>query len=111
LPFNVGSVGQAAALASLGDEAHLARTVETNRIERARLAEALPALGFEVWPSQANFLCTRPPIAAAQLYDALLGRGVIVRPLDPPLEDWLRISVGLPEENDRLLDALRAEMG
>lgn len=109
LPFNVGGVGQAAACAALGDAAHLERTVVLNRSERARLATALAECGFRVAPSQANFLCTLPPgnMDAATLYDALLRRGVIVRPLGAPLERWLRISVGLPDENTRLLDALR----
>lgn len=111
LPFNVGSLAQTAALAALADEAYLARTIELNRSERARLTAALPGLGFRVVPSQANFVCVLPPVAAAGLYEALLRRGVIVRPLGPPLERWLRISVGLPAENDRLLDALRAELG
>ena len=107
LPFNVSAVGQAAACAALDDAAHFERTVSLNRTERARLASALAERGFRVVPSQANFLCVLPPVDAATLYDPLLRRGVIVRPLGAPLERWLRISVGLPDENTRLLDALR----
>ena len=108
LPFNANGIAQAAALAALGDEAHLARVVELNTLERTRLATALEALGLSVAPSQANFLCVKIDKPAQAAFDALLREGVIVRPFGPPLDRHLRISVGLPEENDRLLAALPA---
>jgi histidinol-phosphate aminotransferase len=81
------------------------------RAERARVADALARCGCvrEVLPSQANFLCVRFHDAAA-VGAALLGAGVVVRDVRryPMLGDALRISIGAPGENDRVLDVLRA---
>lgn len=104
-PFNVSSVAQAAALAAFEDREHLDAVVRLNRIERARVESALAALGVRCLPSQANFVLAEFTEGAATVHDRLLDRGVIVRPL-PGLEHALRISIGLPEENDRLLAAI-----
>jgi histidinol-phosphate aminotransferase len=105
-PFNVGSLAQAAALASLDDAEHMARYVALNRSERTRVSTALTALGLVVAPSQANFVCVGLGQPAQRVYDKLLRQGVIVRPFGAPLDRHLRISIGLPAENDRLLAAL-----
>jgi histidinol-phosphate aminotransferase len=106
VPFNVNGLVQVAALAALRDRDHLRRVVELNASERARLTSALGRLGLEVAPSQANFLCVRIDRPGQAVFDALLQQGVIVRPFGPPLDRHLRISVGLPDENDRLLEVL-----
>ena len=65
----------------------------------------LTALGFEVWPTDANFLLVR---GGANLADRLLREGMIVRPLDGfGMPEHARISIGLPEENERLVKTLR----
>jgi histidinol-phosphate aminotransferase len=107
-PFNVNALAQRAALVALGDPAHVSKYVALNRVERARVAERLEALGLAVAPSQANFLLVdvRPRgFTGAQVYDALLSKGVIVRPMPPPLEGFVRITIGLETWNDRLLEA------
>ncbi|MDW8479552.1 MAG: aminotransferase class I/II-fold pyridoxal phosphate-dependent enzyme [Xanthomonadales bacterium] len=110
--FNVNQPAQAAALAALGDEAHLARVRAANAAERSRLAAGLTALGLEPRPSRANFLLVRFGTRAAAVERALLERGIVVRPLAPyGLEEHLRLTVGLPAENDRLLGALREILG
>jgi histidinol-phosphate aminotransferase len=109
-PFNVSSIGLAAAQAALGDQAHLARYVAHNRRERARVSEGLSALGAEVAPSQANFVLARLPGypgGGKALVDALLMRGVITRPMPPPIADYTRITIGTEAENDRLLATVR----
>jgi histidinol-phosphate aminotransferase len=106
VPFNVNSLGQTAALAALDDRAHLQRTLELNARERARVAAGLKRLGLYVAPSQTNFLLVALAHESAAVYRALLERGVIVGLPGPPLLQHLRISLGLPEENDRLLLAL-----
>ncbi len=106
-PFNVGRVAQRAALAALQDDAHVERYVALNREQRARLAERLVGLGFSVAPSQTNFLLVDFGVPSRALYEALLRKGVIVRPMGPPIETCQRVTVGLPEENERLLAALR----
>jgi len=106
-PFNANLVAQQAARAALADQAHVARYVEMNRTERARLVPALEALGLTVAPSQANFVLADFGQPGTQVYERLLRMGVIIRPMPPPIETWLRITVGLPEENERLLEAIR----
>jgi histidinol-phosphate aminotransferase len=96
---------QAAALAAIDDDAHLERTIEHNRVERARVSVALVGLGLKVAPSQTNFLCAAIERDALAVYEALLRAGVIVRVV-PPMPRHLRISVGLTPENDRLLASL-----
>ncbi len=106
-PFNTNLVAQAAALAALADPDHVARVVELNANERARLADGLRALGLDSPESQANFLYCNLGRLAAPVYDAMLHAGVIVRPVGPTA---IRITVGLPAENDRCLAALAAAL-
>lgn len=106
LPFNANAVGQAAALASLDDTAHLAECVRANRQERARMIAALRDLGVAPAPSQTNFVTVPFGASAGPVYDGLLDAGLIVRQLGPPIADCLRISIGSVAENDRLLAAL-----
>jgi histidinol-phosphate aminotransferase len=108
VPFNVNTLAQVAALAALEDSAHLRRCVALNSAERARVSRALEGLGLAVAPSQTNFLCVQLDRPAGTVYDALLRGGVIVRPFGPPLHRHLRISIGLPADNDRLLATLPA---
>jgi histidinol-phosphate aminotransferase len=109
-PFNVGSLGQIAAAAALDDHEHVERSRSTNRSERTRLGRALAELGWKIAPSQANFVFVDVGRPARPLYDALLRLGVIVRPF-AGLPTCLRITVGTPRENDRLLEALREVVG
>lgn len=104
-PFNVNAVGQAAAAAALDDHEHVKRSADLNRVERARVAAGLTELGLEVTPSQANFVWVNVGQPGRTVYDALLRRGVIVRPFGT--STFVRISIGKPEENTRLLGALR----
>jgi histidinol-phosphate aminotransferase len=106
-PFNTNHLAQVAALAALADERHLRRVVRLNRRERARLGSELTALGLDVVPSEANFLLVGVRRDGSALYHELLRRGVIVRPVgNYGYPRHLRITVGRPEQNDRLLAAL-----
>jgi histidinol-phosphate aminotransferase len=109
LPFNVSAPAQAAALAALEDGAHVARARQGNDVELPRLAAALAGLGLEVLPSQTNFVLVGFGARdGRQLYDRLLRKGVIVRPMNGyGLPHHLRITVGTAAENARLLAALR----
>jgi len=108
-PFSVGSLGQVAATAALDDRAHVARSVSLNTSERLRLRAALGALGYPTAPSQANFVFFDVRRPAREVYEALLRRGVIVRPIGGPTS--LRVTVGTPAQNDRFLEAFRAVVG
>jgi histidinol-phosphate aminotransferase len=104
-PFNVNLLAEVAAVAALDDTEHLARTVKENAAGVDQLRRELAALGIETWPSEANFVLARP---GPGTYERLLREGVIVRPLGGfGMPDHVRITVGLPEENERLVKALR----
>jgi histidinol-phosphate aminotransferase len=110
-PFNVSVVGLAAAAAALDDGEHVAATVALNRAGLARLRAGLLALGLGVLPSAANFLLCNLGRPAAAISDALLRRGVIVRPVaNYGLPNHLRISTGTAEQNERLLTAMAAAL-
>jgi histidinol-phosphate aminotransferase len=109
-PFNMATPAQAAAIAAIGDRAFVETSVAHNERERARMTAALTDMGYKVTPSDANFVLVhlggveRRKAADAHLREA----GVIVRALEVyRLPEALRISVGLADENDRALAALR----
>ncbi|MGD9944846.1 MAG: histidinol-phosphate transaminase [Burkholderiaceae bacterium] len=106
-PFNVNSLAQAAAIAALGDEAFLNKSYELNRAGLQKLQSAFDDMGLQYVPSRGNFVLVRVGDAAA-VYESLLRDGVIVRPVGGyGLPEWLRVTVGLPEENDAFLAALK----
>ncbi|MFG2311827.1 histidinol-phosphate transaminase [Streptomyces sp. NPDC048566] len=100
VPFGVNGLAQAAALASLDAEPELLHRVETLVAERARVTRGLRAAGWSVPDSQANFVWLRLGTRTAAFADACLAAGVMVRPFG---EEGVRITVGTPEQNDRLL--------
>ncbi|MEP7052304.1 MAG: histidinol-phosphate transaminase [Pseudomonadota bacterium] len=104
-PFNVGNLGQAAAIAALDDRDHVKQSHELNAGERERMFARLEAMGLAVTPSQANFYLVDVKRSGRAAYDALLRKGVIVRPF-ASLPTSIRVTVGRPEENDRFLSAL-----
>jgi histidinol-phosphate aminotransferase len=104
-PFNVNRLAEVAALAALDDDEHAEASRRVNDEGARYLAAELGALGIEAWPTDANFVLARP---GAGVHEALLREGVIVRPLKGfGLPEHIRISVGLPEENERLIKALK----
>ena len=105
-PFNVNSVALAAARAALEEVGFVRRSVELNERGRSQLCDGLAAMGLPLAPAHGNFVLVRIGPAAA-VYQELLKRGVIVRPVaNYGLPEWLRITVGLPEENARFLHEL-----
>jgi histidinol-phosphate aminotransferase len=105
-PFNVSSVALAAAEAALADDEFLAQSAELNRRGMVQLTEAFAALGLEWIPSAGNFVTVKVGDAAG-VNQALLRQGVIVRPVAGyGMPHWLRVSIGLPEENARFIEAL-----
>ncbi|MBW2289622.1 MAG: histidinol-phosphate transaminase [Deltaproteobacteria bacterium] len=104
-PFNVNRLAEVAALAALDDEGHAKASRRVNAEGVAYLTAELEALGIEVWPTDANFILAR---AGDWVHDALLREGIIVRPLASfGMANHIRISVGLPEENERLVKTLK----
>lgn len=109
-PFNCNSLAQAAAVAALADEAFVARSVAVNREGMAQVTAAFDSLGLRYLPSFGNFVLVQVGDGAG-VYQGLLKRGVIVRPVgNYGLPQWLRVTIGLAGENDRFIAALREVM-
>jgi len=100
----------AAAVASFGDQAYFEQQCEKVIQSRELLTEGLTRLGFQVLPSKANFVFAQlPGREAAQLAQALREQGIIVRYFNKArIDQHLRITVGTDEQNQRLLDSLKA---
>ena len=109
-PFNVNTAAQAAAVAALADQAFLDKSYAVNAAGYRQLTAGFTALGLEYLPSFGNFVLVKvgsDARAGQRVNLALLKRGIIVRPVDNyGLPQWLRVSIGLPEENAALLAAL-----
>ena len=106
-PFNVNSVAQAAAVAALDDIAHLEAGIRLNRDGLQQLEAGLNKLGLSWIPSVGNFVAVDTGQDAAAVYERLLQQGVIVRPVaNYGLPEYLRVTVGLPEENEHFLSAI-----
>ncbi len=110
-PFNVNSLAQAAAIAALNDTAFLEQGAKNNAAGYAQFVEAFNELGLEFVPSYGNFVLVKvgdDDGAGARINLALLKQGVIVRPVgNYGLPQWLRISIGLPQENAVFIAALK----
>jgi histidinol-phosphate aminotransferase len=103
-PFNVNSLAEVAALAALDDAEHAEKTLAMNAAGIDYLTAEFEKLGIETWPTDANFILAK---TGAGIFDALLTRGIIIRPMAGfGLPDHTRISIGLPEENERLINAI-----
>ncbi|MFT5643272.1 MAG: histidinol-phosphate aminotransferase [Janthinobacterium sp.] len=113
-PFNVNSMAQAAAIAALDDIDFLEKSASNNAAGYRQLTAAFDALGLEYVASYGNFVLVRVGLeddAGARVNLALLKQGVIVRPVASyGLPQWLRISIGLPEENAVFIAALNQAM-
>jgi histidinol-phosphate aminotransferase len=112
--YNLNAVSQAIGSAAIDDYAHMEKNVAKVRATRARLTDALAGMGFEVPPSQANFVLAQwkgiPSVR--EIFAALRERSIVVRYFDAPrLDNALRISVGTDGEIDALLAALREIVG
>ena len=110
-PFNVNSLAQVAAIAALKDTEFLERSFQVNREGKVQLQTAFDHLKLTYVPSYANFVLVKVG-DAARINLELLKRGVIVRPVaGDGLPEWLRVSIGLPEENARFISALTEILG
>jgi histidinol-phosphate aminotransferase len=105
-PFNVNSLAQSAAVAALDDAAYVDESRELNAQGMQELEQGLRKLGLRWIPSHANFILVHVGDGAG-VFQRLLQQGVIVRPVaNYGLPEWLRVTIGVPAENARFLDAL-----
>jgi len=106
-PFNVDTVALAAATAVLDDEDYLKRSREVNEAGLKQLCEGFDCMGLDYIPSAGNFVAVELGLQAQSVYHSLLEHGVIVRPIGGyGMPEHLRVSVGLPNENEHFLDVL-----
>ena len=110
-PFNVNSIAQAAAVAALQDTDFVRQTFELNQRGMQQVTSGLRKLGLELIPSYGNFVSFKVG-HAAKIYQRLLELGVIVRPIaNYEMPDWLRVTIGLENENEKFLSALTRALG
>ncbi len=110
-PYHLSRLTIAGALAALEDQTHLERIVMTTQQGRDWLHEKLNGLEIPTWPSQANFILFQPPQPAQQVAERLEQQGILVRPLAAyHLPDHLRVTVGLPAENEQFMAALQKSL-
>lgn len=106
-PFNANGIAQAGALAALEDPEHIRATREITQRGRNYLQEQFATFGWEIVPSHANFVLARTG-DGDQTFHALLQRGIIVRSMRSyELPEWIRVSVGTPDQNERLIAELK----
>lgn len=106
-PFNNNTLALVAAEAALADEEYLAETIKVNSLGMQQLMHAFTALGLSWIPSAGNFVAVDMKQSAMPIYEALLKKGVIVRPVaNYGMPDYLRISIGTEAENQFFIDAL-----
>jgi histidinol-phosphate aminotransferase len=103
-PFNTSTIAQKAAFRALNDEAHIEKSKQINERGKEYLYQELDFLGFQYVPTQANFIYIILKQDSNILYNELLRKGIIVRPMGPQA---IRVTIGLPEENKRFIEALR----
>jgi histidinol-phosphate aminotransferase len=107
-PFNVNSLALVAAAAALDDEAHLQKSVAMNAAGLKQLYAGFEQMGLSYIPSAANFVAVDLGRPGAPVYESLLHEGIIVRPVaNYEMPDFLRITVGTEEQNERVLAALK----
>jgi len=112
LPFNVNRLAQVAGRAALQDTDFLRRTRELVWAGRDFICRELERLGLEFVPTQANYLLIRLDRPGREVYQAMLRQGVIIRAMDEyGFPHYIRVNVGLPEENRRFLETLERVLG
>jgi histidinol-phosphate aminotransferase len=106
-PFNINSLAQTAALAALDDDEHVRKTRLNNFAGLEFFARVFRDLKLEFVPSFANFILVRVN-DGQRVFEVMQKQGVIVRPMGGyQLPDWIRISIGTPQENERCLGTLK----
>ena len=110
LPYNVNAISLIAARTLIGQDALIEERAALIRAERQRVYEGLRELpGIRPYPSHANFILFEAERPVAGIFHGLIDRGVLIRDVSryPMLERGMRVTIGLPEENDAFLKALR----
>ena len=106
-PFNVNSLAQSGGIAALSDAEYYSKTLSKTREQREWLMQAVAGLGCRPLPSHTNFFLIDVGGSGKKLYEQMLYKGVIIRPMEAyGYPDYIRITVGIPAENQRFIRAL-----
>ncbi len=110
-PFNTNSLAQAGALAALDDSEHIVKSIAMNNAGKSLLESAFTKMGLQTLPTMGNFISVNVQCDGLVLYERLLRRGVIVRPVaNYQMPEYLRITIGSEAQNQRLLATLSEEL-
>jgi histidinol-phosphate aminotransferase len=111
-PFNTNLLAQTAALASLDDIEHVAKSVAMNKAGKAFLQASFDDMGLDSIPTMGNFISVNVRQNGKALYEKLLTHGVIVRPVaNYAMPEYLRITIGTEQQNQRFIKALKQCIG
>lgn len=111
-PFNTNSLAQAGAIAALSDHTHIQHSVESNSKGLLQVASEFDQMGLDYIPSVGNFISFKTALPGEQVYQSLLQQGIIIRPISNyDLPDFLRVTIGSEQHNDRFLQALKIMTG
>ena len=106
--FNVNRLAQVAATAALDETKFIEETRKATIVGRKYFEKEFSEMGIHYLPSQANFVMIQVGTKAGEIYEGLLKQGIVVRPMNMyQLPDWFRISVGIEDENRRVIKALK----
>jgi len=107
IPFTLNLLAEDAAIAALNDDTFYNETLSLVMAGREYFTKSLKQLGCKVWPTQANFVMFEPRMDAMEVFQALLERGIIVRPLKSfGLPKCIRVNVGTEQENEKFIETL-----
>lgn len=107
LPFNVNSFAAVAAIAALNDQQHIEKSIALNQEGMRQLEQGLKKLNLEYIPSVGNFITVNVNSSATEIYQKLLCKGMIVRPLSAyDMPNYIRVTIGTLRQNEQFLKAL-----
>jgi histidinol-phosphate aminotransferase len=108
IPYSLNRVSEKVAVAALREREYIDRIVRTVNEQRPKLASSLAKMGFDVFPSETNFMLARSPISSSRLTSDLADRGVLIRDFGSKrmLEDCIRTTIGTPELNELLVEKI-----
>lgn len=111
-PFNTNTLAQVAAVAALQDQEHINKSVDSNSRGLRQVGDAMLTMGLDYIPSVGNFISFKTALPEMQVYESLLRDGVIIRPIgNYDLPDYLRVTIGNEQQNERFLQALMKVTG
>ena len=107
-PFNINSFAQKLAIGAIDDKEHIQKSIDLNQEGLKYLSEELLKLDLSIIPSVGNFISFHGQFNGKDLFEALLGKGIIVRQIDLyDMPDFIRVTVGTMEQNQIFINALK----